>query len=417
MRFVDRKIGILLVVAALLLILAVSVVAEAGTAFVIDFEQGLTAAPCADTVSSVYWWSPGNRQGMSKQDSAQDAMGTIVISGSNARTDQSGDLVVPGNAAMIFDATCSGAQSNCTGGDPDLYQPGQGNVLIVTEDGDCEDPDDEGSAGNDPILEFDFSSFGIKPTGNTVRVESITILDTDNPAPELYLYSGGKGGTLEFSTSLPTTPEGGIVIDHPIGVSGVDYMVIEMNGSGAIDDIKIKPLVIDLELTKQASDTSLAVGAQTVFTIEVFNRGPDDATGVEVKEIQWPSNLDYISDNPSKGSYDHGTRIWTVGSLPVGATETLEITAQMNAAGAWVNIVEVWAANENDVDSDPGDYLFEAPRLFDDDEDEIGGSGAPTAVTLSGLDTGSGASLTVTLVGVVGAMTLTAGGLFWRRKD
>ena len=50
--------------------------------------------------------------------------GSVIISGSR-------------HGPMVFDATCGGGPaSNCSGGDADLFQPAQGNVLILSEDGD-----------------------------------------------------------------------------------------------------------------------------------------------------------------------------------------------------------------------------------------------------------------------------------------
>jgi len=58
------------------------------------------------------------------------------------------------NSAMIFDSTCGGNATGCSGGDNDLYKPMLGNSLIISEDGDGSDPDDAKDGG---ILEFDFS--------------------------------------------------------------------------------------------------------------------------------------------------------------------------------------------------------------------------------------------------------------------
>jgi uncharacterized membrane protein len=65
--------------------------------------------------------------------------GTVTISGFDFTSSQ-GD---GGNNPMIFDGTCNNQPTNCTGNDNDLYQPGQGNMLILSEDGDSNDPDDE----------------------------------------------------------------------------------------------------------------------------------------------------------------------------------------------------------------------------------------------------------------------------------
>ena len=122
---------------------------------VINFESGLSAG---DTIGTV---SVGN--GMSGA-----SLGTVSIVGTNP------DL--GGNAAMVFDASCGGQTVPvgdpgfdpllCSGEDDDLYIPGLGNTMIITEDGDASDPDDAGNRGS--FWSINFSSWG----PGTVTVDS-----------------------------------------------------------------------------------------------------------------------------------------------------------------------------------------------------------------------------------------------------
>jgi hypothetical protein len=73
------------------------------------------------------------------------------------------------NAAMIFDAECDGG---CTGGDDDLFFPGHGNTLIISEDLDSGEPND-GDVLNS-FLEFDFNGFP-----GVVTIESIDVGDIE----------------------------------------------------------------------------------------------------------------------------------------------------------------------------------------------------------------------------------------------
>lgn len=132
-----------------------------------------------------------------------------------------------GHGPMIFDAACAGGPaSNCTGGDTDLYQPTQGNVLIISEDGDSSDPDDDGRGG---IIEFDFSSFG----GGFVSVGSLVLIDAEEGGT-VTLY---RDGEIIDQTFLGGVSDGEMEYRFVSEVSGVDFMRIELGGSGAIDDI------------------------------------------------------------------------------------------------------------------------------------------------------------------------------------
>lgn len=53
-----------------------------------------------------------------------------------------------------------------------------------------------------------------------------------------------------------------------------------------------------------------------------------DATNVNVSALL-PSELDYISDSTTTGSYDDNSGLWSIGSLPVGSSATLTLTAKV----------------------------------------------------------------------------------------
>ncbi len=304
---------------------------------VINFESGLSAGDIVSTVSV--------GSGMSGAD-----LGTVSIYGTNPD--------VGGNTAMIFDATCGGQSvavsdpafdpSMCSGQDPDLYQPLQGNTLIITEDGDSSDPDDAG--GTATYWTFDFGTWG----PGEVTVDSIVITDVD---------FGQVGGTVTVYDSAATVlgvfaiPELGDNTKETVDINtaGVATMVVAPAGSGQIDDIRITAdsPIIDLELTKDVAPGAVQVGEQTTFTISVVNQGPDDATGVEVTDTL-PAGLTYVSDNAG-GAYDSTTGVWTIGDLAVGASVSMEFVVTVDQAGSFTNEAEVTAANEEDSDSVPGD--------------------------------------------------------------
>ena len=51
--------------------------------------------------------------------------------------------------------------------------------------------------------------------------------------------------------------------------------------------------------------------------------------------------MTFISDDPSQGTYNNLTGVWTVGAVAAAATPTLTITATVNAPGQIVNTATV----------------------------------------------------------------------------
>ena len=81
--------------------------------------------------------------------------------------------------------------------------------------------------------------------------------------------------------------------------------------------------------------------------------GFSTATGVEVTDVL-PAGLTYVSSSASQGSYNSGSGVWTIGTIPAGGTATLSITATVTTLGTKVQTAEVSRANEPDTDSTPG---------------------------------------------------------------
>ncbi len=103
----------------------------------------------------------------------------------------------------------------------------------------------------------------------------------------------------------------------------------------------------DLAITKTVNNTAPVSGVDTVkFVLTVTNNGPNNATGVLVNDLL-PGGLINIVSNPSQGSYNATSGIWTIGNLAVNQTVTLNITALVNQAGQIINIANV-TGNEKD---------------------------------------------------------------------
>ncbi|MGQ9477814.1 MAG: DUF11 domain-containing protein [Candidatus Bipolaricaulia bacterium] len=132
----------------------------------------------------------------------------------------------------------------------------------------------------------------------------------------------------------------------------------------------------DLELTKRVDIPAPYEGDSLVYTVTLTNRGPDDATGVEVSD-PLPAGVTYLWHRVSQGSYEATTGRWLVGSLAASASAKLEITVSVDsgtAGRAIVNTAEVTKADQADPDSIPANG-----RLGEDDLGQVTIVPRPTA--------------------------------------
>ncbi|MBN1783072.1 DUF11 domain-containing protein [bacterium] len=124
------------------------------------------------------------------------------------------------------------------------------------------------------------------------------------------------------------------------------------------------PSESDLSLTKTVSDPTPDVGDNITYTITLNNAGPNTATGVTVDD-DLPAGLLYQTHSASIGTYNSGTGIWSIPSMPAGS-RTLTITVQVTASGITTNHAQVTAAIQRDPDSTPNNY----PGVSEDDDDD-----------------------------------------------
>ncbi len=131
------------------------------------------------------------------------------------------------------------------------------------------------------------------------------------------------------------------------------------------DAATVTGLAIDLELIKSADIESAFVGDDVTYTLTLTNEGTGTATGITVED-NLPSTLEFVSAN---GDYNENTGIWTVGSLGVNESATLEITATILFSGDISNVAQVASADQMDIDSTPDN---DDGDQSEDDEDNAG---------------------------------------------
>ncbi|WP_210486733.1 T9SS type A sorting domain-containing protein [Rufibacter aurantiacus] len=89
----------------------------------------------------------------------------------------------------------------------------------------------------------------------------------------------------------------------------------------------------DVAVTNLVSAGPYAIGKEFTYTVTVTNNGPLPATNVIVTDKLDASQLQFVSS--SDAAYNSNTGAWNVGTLAVGASKTLTITAKPVALGTF----------------------------------------------------------------------------------
>jgi len=297
------------------------------------------------------------------------------------------------NDAMIFDS------NNVTGGDYDLGYNGRGNILIISEDNDSSDADD--AIGGSITFDFD----------NPSDLQNIVLLDIEE-----------NGGTIELtladgSTQSIAIPAAGNNSAQTITLNATDVtqMVINLAGSGAVDDLCWSP--------GEAPQTASLGG---VYFMDVNDNSVQDADdmavvggtvvlfqdGVEVARQDTGADGSYLFEDLTPGDG------YTVEFLDTGEGKTFvdadqggddtidsDVTSVTGGNGSTETISLAAGEDKRNVDGgieDPGTSSL-AGRVFIDSDDDNDDNN-------NGDETGIG-GVTVKLLDGNGNPVLDAGGV------
>ena len=260
-------------------------------------------------------------------------------------------------------------------------------INYASVDGDEHDPDEDNNEDtpDDPVVPVPVTDLAIVKTvdnatpyvGDNVV---FTIVATNNgpsdatgvavtdelPSGYTYVSSDATVGTFDAATntwtvgSLANGASATLTITAGVLAAGdyINYASVdgdehdpdEDNNEDTPDDPVVPVPVTDLAVVKTVDNATPYVGDNVVFTIVATNNGPSDATGVAVTD-ELPSGYTYVSSDATVGTFDAAANTWTVGSLANGASATLTITAEVLAAGDYINYASV-DGDEHDPDED-----------------------------------------------------------------
>ena len=134
-----------------------------------------------------------------------------------------------------------------------------------------------------------------------------------------------------------------------VEIFGYDIDTNESNNNKTIPNITANPIV-DLEIEKEANVGNITyVGDTVVFTITVRNRGPCDATNVNVSEVLSP-HLELADWTTWDGYYDVDEGVWHIGTLNKYDWRQLILVTNVVSVGNISNVVFV-NSTENDTNT------------------------------------------------------------------
>lgn len=237
------------------------------------------------------------------------------------------------NPAMIFDS------ANPTGGDLDLGTPNQdfggpgvgaggasgapgensiaeGNLLIISEDGDQSDPDDNAAGGT---LIFEFAT--------PYKVAAVTLIDIESTTEDYEIRAYDANGALITLNATQGLGNNSRVVVN-VNADMVSRLEIFMSNSGGVANLDIVcPDEPSIDIRKQAEGydvRTFAPGDTVDFEIQVTNTGAVDLNNVIVSDPQLP-----VCNN-------------TIGLLATGQSVTYTCTTVLDTGS---QVVKTWLDN------------------------------------------------------------------------
>ncbi|NJN76599.1 MAG: hypothetical protein HC796_10975 [Synechococcaceae cyanobacterium RL_1_2] len=211
---------------------------------------------------------------------------------------------------MIFDS------ANPTGGDYDLATTSEKNILIISEDGDRNDPDDE-ACGGSIIFKFD----------DAVEIKSIGLVDIEESGGKI--YTTDKDGNVKV-TNIPgvgnnslqtlTIDDGDVVKVEVVlkgsgAISGLNFNRVLEGGTGSETIIVgdqdsanyfgVNPAIAIDKVTNGADGQQIVAGSNITWTYTVVNQGNVALANIVVTDDQ-EGLATYVSGDNGNNVLDTG---------------------------------------------------------------------------------------------------------------
>ena len=184
------------------------------------------------------------------------------------------------------------------------------------------------------------------PTGLTYGIVTPSVGTWTSPKWTIGTLTSGATATITIQAIVGTGTGGQTLVNT------ITKTQDQLDSDGTIDDDTESITVTSAELvtTKTANLSFANEGDNVIFTIQVENKGPNDATGINLTDIL-PAGLTYVSDD-SNGTYNPGSGNWFVGSIANGSAKILNLVASVDSGTSGTTLTNTTTAAIGD-QSDP----------------------------------------------------------------
>jgi uncharacterized repeat protein (TIGR01451 family) len=216
-------------------------------------------------------------------------------------------------------------------------------------------------------------------------------------------FDGNTDHVLGYEASFPLAEGDYKIVGHievyDDGANQTSGTIKDQDGVSLHVECPVIP-TLDLAVVKSVNDATPDLGQNVVFTITVSNLSTDqEATNVILTDIL-PSGLNFVSANPSTGSFSQSTGAWSIASLPASGSATLELTTEVILVDPLCNEVSITGLDQIDTNSsnntseacvDVPDLDLEVLKSVDNDQPYVNDQVTFT-ITVNNLSTVTGAT-------------------------
>ncbi|NQX81048.1 MAG: gliding motility-associated C-terminal domain-containing protein [Flavobacteriaceae bacterium] len=243
-----------------------------------------------------------------------------------------------------------------------------------------------------------------------VRVENVLILATPGSGfsdvvivtPSIDINAGDSSSFL-YTLTLEATG------DYTFNAEIVNiYTDIDSDSSSSFEDddlldgvddddeFQYEFYISDLSLIMTSTEVEYSTTKKSTITLSMTNDGPNDVDGNVISSFALPTNVSSIGEAIGDGSYSVG--LWTVNSLAVGETKTIDIEVEYTGVGDFDFVSEIISSSSLDSDSSVNNG-----NVSEDDYTAI----TVTTIGYSDLSISSSLSNPHSILGELSTITLT----------